>query len=42
LRGDERYKHLFGAVERFNRDAVIQRKGFRMTLRRLVKGRGMP
>jgi len=40
LRGDEKYKHLFGAVERFNRDAVIQRRGLRMTARRLVKGWG--
>ncbi len=40
LRGDEKYKHLFGAMERFNRDAVIQRRGLRMAARRLVKGWG--
>lgn len=37
LRGDADYKFLFGAVERFNRSAVLRRKSLRMTAGRLIK-----
>ena len=36
LRGAEGYKFSFGAKERFNSDAVITRKGLRLTMRKLV------
>jgi CelD/BcsL family acetyltransferase involved in cellulose biosynthesis len=37
LRGAERYKFSFGAIERFNTDVTITRKSLRSTMKKLIR-----